>query len=74
MLADIVRGTAVSDDDPYVVRATDGTLYKVEWYSGDVYWFEGDRVVLTTSYGLGKMISQDYEKAADVDVDEIEGD
>jgi hypothetical protein len=29
-LADIVRGTIINDDDPYIVRAENGTLYKVE--------------------------------------------
>jgi S1-C subfamily serine protease len=73
-LADIVRGTIINDDDPYIVRAENGTLYKVELSSGDSDWSEGDHVVLSNTYGLGKMISQDYEKAADVDVDEIEND
>ena len=74
--ADIVRGTLVNDDDPYIVRATDGTLYKVEWYYGDTTWFEDDRVILTTDNGQGKMISTGFgsEKSADVYVEEVDED
>jgi hypothetical protein len=32
---EVVRGVLLNDDDPYVVKAADGTIYKVEWYGGD---------------------------------------
>jgi hypothetical protein len=48
----------------------------VEWYYGDITWFEGDHVVLTTSYGQGKMISRGSfsAKEADVWVEEVDED
>ena len=72
--ADVVRGILINDDDPYIVRATDGTPYKAEWYYGDITWFESDRVILTTDNGRGKMISIGFgqEKSADVFVEEID--
>jgi hypothetical protein len=52
----VVRGVLLNDDDPYIVKATDGTIYKAEWYSGDSAWSQGDRVILTNDNGQGQMV------------------
>jgi hypothetical protein len=51
--AGVVRGVLLNDDDPYIVKATDGTIYKAEWYGGDSTWSQGDRVILTNDNGQG---------------------
>jgi hypothetical protein len=33
--ANVIHGVLLNDDDPYIVKATDGTIYKAEWYSGN---------------------------------------
>jgi hypothetical protein len=73
--ASVVRGVLLNDDDPYIVRATDGTIYKAEWYGGDSTWSQGDRVILTNDDGRGQMVSpDDDDKMAEVWVEEIEDD
>jgi hypothetical protein len=57
--AGVVRGVLLNDDDPYIVKAADGTIYKAEWYGGDSTWFQGDRVILTNDNGQGQMVSPD---------------
>jgi hypothetical protein len=52
VLAELIRGDLVNDEDPYFVRA----VYKVQWYGGSSLFSEGDDVILTTRYGFGKMI------------------
>jgi hypothetical protein len=44
---EVVRGIHLNDDDPYVVKAADGTIYKVEWFAGDSTWSQGDNVILS---------------------------
>jgi hypothetical protein len=71
--ADVVRGVLLNDDDPYIVKATDGTIYKAEWYSGDSTWSEGDRVILTNDNGRGQMVSpDDDDKLTEVMVEEVD--
>ncbi len=73
--AGVVRGILLNDDDPYLVRATNGTIYKAEWYGGDSTWSQGDRVILTNDNGRGQMVSPDDEdKMAEVWVEEVEDD
>jgi hypothetical protein len=55
--AGVVRGVLLNDDDPYIVKATDGTIYKAEWYGGDSAWSQGDNVILTNDDGRGQMVS-----------------
>ena len=50
---EVVRGVLLNDDDPYIVKAADGTIYKAEWYGGDSTWSQGDRVILTNDNGQG---------------------
>ena len=70
--AGVVRGVLRNDEDPYIVKATDGTIYKAEWYGGYSTWFQGDRVILTNDNGRGQMVSPDNDdKMAEV---WIEGD
>jgi hypothetical protein len=71
--AGVVRGVLLNDDDPYIVKASDGTIYKVEWYGGSSTWLQGDRVMLTNNDGRGQMVSPDDEdKLAEVWVEEVE--
>jgi hypothetical protein len=71
--AGVVRGVLLNDDDPYIVKATDGTIYKAEWYGGDSTWSQGDRVILTNDNGQGQMVSpDDDDKMAEVWVEEID--
>jgi hypothetical protein len=73
--AGVVRGILLNDDDPYIVRATNGTIYKAEWYGGYAAWFQGDRVILTNDNGRGQMVStDDDDKMTEVWVEEIEDD
>jgi hypothetical protein len=73
--ADVGRGVLLNDDDPYRVKATNGTIYKVEWYGGSIVWFQGDHVILTNDNGRGQMVSPDDEdKLTEVWVEEIEED
>ena len=55
-----------------IVKSQAGDLYKVEWQSGSSLFSEGDFVILTTSDGLGQMISPESEEVAEVWVDEID--
>jgi Bacterial SH3 domain len=55
----VVRGTLLNDDEPYIVRGDDGTLYKVEWYGGSILFWGGDDVILTNNFGWGNMIDDD---------------
>jgi hypothetical protein len=71
--AGVVRGVLLNDDDPYIVRATNGTIYKAEWYGGYSAWFEGERVILTNDNGRGQMVSaNDDDKMTEVWVEEID--
>jgi hypothetical protein len=75
VVASVVRGILLNDDDPYLVRATNGGIYKAEWYGGYSAWFQGDHVILTNVNGLGQMVSpDDDDKMAEVWVGEIEDD
>jgi hypothetical protein len=68
--AELIHGDLLNDDDPYFVRAGEA-VYKVEWYGGSSLFSEGDEVILTTSYGFGKMISDVNDETADVWVEQI---
>jgi hypothetical protein len=71
--ARVIRGVLLNDDDPYIVRTADGTIYKAEWYGGDSTWSEGDRVILTNDNGRGQMVSpDDDDKTAEVWVEEVD--
>ena len=73
MVVSVVRGILLNDDDPYIVSAINGTIYKAEWYGGYSAWFQGDRVILTNVNGRGQMVSpDDDDKMAEVWVEEIE--
>ncbi len=50
VLAELIHGDLLNDDDPYFVRAG-GAVYKVQWYGGSSLFSEGDDVILTTRYG-----------------------
>jgi len=71
VLAELIRGDLLNDDDPYFVRAG-GAVYKVQWYGGSSLFSEGDDVILTTRYGFGKMISDVYNETADVWIEQID--
>jgi hypothetical protein len=68
---ELIRGELLNDDDPYFVRAG-GAVYKVQWYGGSSLFYEGDDVLLTTRYGLGKMISDANDETADVWIEQID--
>jgi len=71
--ASVVRGVLLNDDDPYIVKATDGTIYKAEWYGGDSAWSQGDNVILTNDGGRGQMVSpEDDDKLTEVLVEEVD--
>ena len=70
---EVVRGILLNDDDPYIVKAADGTIYKVEWYAGDSAWSQGDNVILSNDDGRGQMVSpDDGDKLTDVWVEEVD--
>jgi hypothetical protein len=71
--ADVVRGVLLNDDDPYIVKAADGTIYKAEWYSGDSAWSQGDPVILTNDNGQAQMVSpDDDDEMSEVWVEEVD--
>jgi hypothetical protein len=71
--AGVIRGVLLNDDDPYIVKAADGEIYKAEWYGGDSTWSQGDRVILTEGDGRGEMVSpDDDDKMTEVWVEEID--
>jgi len=63
--AAVVRGVLLNDDDPYIVKANDGTIYKAEWYGGDSAWSQGDNVILTSDDGRGRMVSPDDDEGTE---------
>jgi hypothetical protein len=67
----VVRGTLLNDDDPYIIKGNDGSIYKAEWYSGSILFYEGDEVILTNDYGHAQMVNEDQDEVADVLVEEI---
>jgi hypothetical protein len=71
--AELIRGELLNDDDPYFVRAG-GAIYKVQWYSGSILFYEGDEVLLTTSFGPGKMIADLSDETADVWIERMDED
>jgi hypothetical protein len=71
--AGVVRGVLINDEDPYIVKAADGTIYKAEWWGGTSTWFQGDRVILTNDNGRGQMVSpDDDDKMTEVWVEELD--
>jgi hypothetical protein len=75
VVASVVRGILLNDNDPYLVRANNGGIYKAEWHSGYSAWFQGDHVILTNVNGRGQMVSpDDDDKMAEVLVEEMEDD
>jgi hypothetical protein len=73
--AQVTAGVIQNDDDPYIVKASDGTFYSVEWYSGYSAWSAGNRVYLTGVLGSAEMISRDVDQeVATVWVEELEDD
>ena len=72
LLAGVAKGRVIGGDDPWVVRADDGIIYKVEWYGGYSLWSEDDRVLLTTTSGRGKMIGLDNDEDSEVWIDEVD--
>ena len=71
--SEVVRAVLLNDDDPYIVKAADGTIYKAEWYAGDSTWFQGDNVILSNDDGRGQMVSpDDGDKLTDVWVEEVD--
>ena len=59
----------------YIVKASDGTFYSVEWYGGYSGWSSGDRVYLTQISGSAEMVSRDEdEEVATVWVEELDED
>jgi hypothetical protein len=71
--AGVIRGVLLNDEDPYIVKANDGTIYKAEWYDGDSAWFQGDNVILTNDNGRGQMVSpDDDDKMTEVMVEEVD--
>jgi hypothetical protein len=71
--AAVVRGALLNDDDAYIVKATNGTIYKAEWYGGDSTWSQGDNVILTNDDGRGQMVSpDDDDKLTEVWVEEVD--
>jgi hypothetical protein len=70
---EVLRGVLLNDDDPYIVKAADGTIYKAEWYGGDSAWSQGDNVILTNDDGRGQMVSpDDDDKLTEVWVDAVD--
>jgi hypothetical protein len=71
----VTAGVIQNDEDPYIVKASDGTFYSVEWYSGYSGWFSGDRVYLTETSGSAELVSRDdEEEVATMWVEELEDD
>jgi hypothetical protein len=71
--AGVVRGVLLNDEDPYIVKANDGTIYQAEWYGGDSAWAQGDNVILTSDNGRGQMVSpDDDDKMTEVMVEEVD--
>jgi hypothetical protein len=71
--AGVVRGVLLNDDDPYIVKANDGTIYKAEWYGGDSSWSHGDRAILTNDNGQGQMVfPDDDDEMSEVWVEEVD--
>ncbi len=70
--AGVVRGVLFNDDDPYIIKGTNGVIYKAEWYGGSSLFSQGDFVILTNDDGRGQMISTDNDEVAEVWVDEVD--
>lgn len=66
-----VRGVLVNGDDPYIVKAANGSIYKCEWLGGSIGWFPGDSVLLTNNLGTAQMVKLGgIERTAKVFVEE----
>jgi hypothetical protein len=70
--AGVIRGVVLNDDEPYIVKAVNGLIYKVEWYGGSSLFSQGDVVLLTTDDGRGQMICPASEEVAEVWVEELD--
>jgi hypothetical protein len=68
--ADVIDGEIIAGDDPWIVEATSGENYEVEWFGSYSGMGEGDNVILTESYGYGYMIDL-AGNAAYVWIDEL---
>jgi hypothetical protein len=68
-----IRGVLLNDDDPWMVKASNGSIYKAEWWGGSIAWFQGDRVILTSDSGRAQMVSPDSDdKMTEVWVEELD--
>ena len=65
------RGTIRNDEEPYLIRADHGPLYRCRWYAGSTLWFSGDRVQVTGTMGMADLIKLGSDAAAQVWVEEI---
>jgi hypothetical protein len=69
----VTAGVIQNDEDPYIVKASDGAFYSVEWYGGYSSWSSGDRVYLTGVSGSAEMVSRDDdEEVATVWAEELD--
>ena len=45
------RGTIRNDEEPFLIRADHGPVYRCRWYGGSTLWFLGDRVQVDEVFG-----------------------
>ena len=65
------RGTIRNDEEPFLIRADHGPVYRCRWYGGSTLWFLGDRVQVTGTGGPASMIRLGSDASAQVWVEEI---
>ena len=65
------RGTIRNDEEPFLIRADHGPLYRCRWHGGSTLWFLGDRVQVTGTAGQASMIKLGSDASAQVWVEEI---
>ena len=69
-----VFGRLLTSQDPWIIEAADGALYRAEWYGGTTLFWDGDRVLLTERWGFAYLVGLSglsKGKKARVWVDEI---
>jgi hypothetical protein len=65
------RGTIRNDEEPYLIRADHGPIYRCRWSGGSTLWSSGDRVQVTRTLGMADMFKLASEVSAQVWVEEL---
>src|SRR5262245_33259119 len=65
------RGTIRNDEEPFLIRADHGPLYRCRWNGGSTLWSLGDRVRVTGTAGPASMVKLGSDASAQVWVEEI---